>query len=192
MAKYDATYWRRVLGRTEPRALMGSLRRLVENQEQKVTLSLTDSLAERYAFGQELIVEAAALAQRDIPAHILDVEALRIDAPEVARRLRALDPQALAARLDLMNRRAEVVDSWRRIEVAAETLPKFADEAFRRQLPASRPPGPPEIQQGHDCPLFNVALSSAPGGTAHRREFLTSPRHRALLSPSNAHRGALM
>ena len=46
MAKYDATYWRRVLGRAEPRALMGSLRRLVENQEQKVTLSLTDSLAE--------------------------------------------------------------------------------------------------------------------------------------------------
>ncbi|MEE4163299.1 MAG: RES family NAD+ phosphorylase [Woeseiaceae bacterium] len=46
MAKYDETYWRRVLGRAQPRALMGSLRRLVENQEQKVTLSLTDSLAE--------------------------------------------------------------------------------------------------------------------------------------------------
>ena len=46
MAKYDETYWRRVIARVEARSLMGSLRRFVENQEQKVTLRLTDNLAE--------------------------------------------------------------------------------------------------------------------------------------------------
>lgn len=44
--KYDETFWRRVIGRAKPQRLMGTLERLVENQEQKVTLSLTDSLAE--------------------------------------------------------------------------------------------------------------------------------------------------
>ena len=46
MPKYDAAFWRRVLGRARPTVLMGTLNRLVENQEQKVTLALTDSLAE--------------------------------------------------------------------------------------------------------------------------------------------------
>ena len=46
MAKYDETFWRRVSGRAKTGPLMGTLRRIVENQEQKVTLSLTDSLAE--------------------------------------------------------------------------------------------------------------------------------------------------
>ena len=46
MAKYDESFWRRVVARTQAVTLMGSLRRLVENQEQKVTLRLTDSLAE--------------------------------------------------------------------------------------------------------------------------------------------------
>ncbi|MBT8085108.1 MAG: RES family NAD+ phosphorylase [Woeseia sp.] len=46
MAKYDATFWRRVLGGTKPIALMGTLRRIVENQEQKVTVALVDSFAE--------------------------------------------------------------------------------------------------------------------------------------------------
>ena len=46
MARYDETFWRRVVARTKAHTLMGSLRRLVENQEQKVTLRLTDNLAE--------------------------------------------------------------------------------------------------------------------------------------------------
>ena len=46
VAKYDETFWRRVLGHATPGTLMGTLKRIVENQEQKVTLSLTDSLAE--------------------------------------------------------------------------------------------------------------------------------------------------
>ena len=46
MPKYDARFWRRVVGRVEPGRLMGTLKRLVENQQQKVTLSLTDTLAE--------------------------------------------------------------------------------------------------------------------------------------------------
>jgi hypothetical protein len=46
VAKYDATFWRRVIARAEPRTVMGTLKRIVENQEQKVTLGLTDNLAE--------------------------------------------------------------------------------------------------------------------------------------------------
>lgn len=46
MPRYDEPFWRRVVAQTRAGTLMGSLRRLVENQEQKVTLRLTDSLAE--------------------------------------------------------------------------------------------------------------------------------------------------
>jgi len=46
VGKYDETFWRRVLARTTAGQILGTLRRIVENQEQKVTLSLTDSLAE--------------------------------------------------------------------------------------------------------------------------------------------------
>lgn len=46
MAKYDATFWRRVLNNANPGGLMGTLRRMVENQEQKVTVALVDNLAE--------------------------------------------------------------------------------------------------------------------------------------------------
>lgn len=46
MAKYDATFWRRVLSHAKPGGLMGTLRRMVENQEQKVTVALVDTLAE--------------------------------------------------------------------------------------------------------------------------------------------------
>lgn len=46
MARYDESFWRRVIAQTRVVNLMGSLRRLVENQEQKVTLRLTDNLAE--------------------------------------------------------------------------------------------------------------------------------------------------
>ncbi len=57
MAKYDETFWRRVLGRATPGTLMGTLKRIVENQEQKVTLSLTDSLAEHDVL--EALLEAS-------------------------------------------------------------------------------------------------------------------------------------
>lgn len=46
MAKYDATFWRRVLGSARPGELLGTLKRIVENQEQKVTVRLVDSLEE--------------------------------------------------------------------------------------------------------------------------------------------------
>lgn len=46
VAKYDAAFWRETIGSSRHRRLMGTLQRLVENQEQRVTLRLTDSLAE--------------------------------------------------------------------------------------------------------------------------------------------------
>lgn len=46
MGKYDATFWRRVLVRAQPTSLLGTLKRIVENQEQKVTVKLVDSLEE--------------------------------------------------------------------------------------------------------------------------------------------------
>jgi hypothetical protein len=46
VAKYDSTFWRRVLGHTKPSGLSGRLLRIVENQEQKVTVALVDSFAE--------------------------------------------------------------------------------------------------------------------------------------------------
>lgn len=46
MPKYDATFWRRVTARAQASVLMGTLLRFVENQAQKVTLELTDDLAE--------------------------------------------------------------------------------------------------------------------------------------------------
>lgn len=46
MAKYDATFWRRVLAQTRETVLFGTLRRVVENQGQKVTVALVDDFAE--------------------------------------------------------------------------------------------------------------------------------------------------
>lgn len=46
MAKYDAGFWRRVLGQTKPGVLAGTLLRIVENQEQKVTVALVDTFEE--------------------------------------------------------------------------------------------------------------------------------------------------
>ena len=54
MAKYDETFWRRVTAHAGECRLMGTLRRLVENQEQKVTLGLTDNLAEHDALEEML------------------------------------------------------------------------------------------------------------------------------------------
>ena len=66
MPKYDAPFWRRVLGRAKPTVLMGTLNRLVENQEQKVTLALTDSLAEHELL--ESILEDSKPSPGDQPA----------------------------------------------------------------------------------------------------------------------------
>jgi len=46
VAKYDTAFWRRVLTHADPGGLMGTLKRMVENQEQKVTVALVDNLAE--------------------------------------------------------------------------------------------------------------------------------------------------
>jgi len=66
--KYDGPFWRRVLGRARPRVLMGTLRRLVENQEQKATLELTDSLAEHDVLESLLEGSKPAYAGGAIPA----------------------------------------------------------------------------------------------------------------------------
>ncbi|MEM9404008.1 MAG: RES family NAD+ phosphorylase [Pseudomonadota bacterium] len=66
MPKYDAAFWRRVLGRSRATVLMGTLNRLVENQEQKVTLALTDSLAEHELL--ESMLEASKPSPGDHPA----------------------------------------------------------------------------------------------------------------------------
>jgi RES domain len=44
--RYDEAFWEKVIGRSRDRPAMGTLKRLVESQEQKVTLALTDNLAE--------------------------------------------------------------------------------------------------------------------------------------------------
>lgn len=46
MAKYDRASWRRILARSKSTHLTGLLRRMVENQEQKVTVALVNDLAE--------------------------------------------------------------------------------------------------------------------------------------------------
>jgi RES domain len=55
--RYDEAFWDKVLDGTRDRLLMGTLERLVENQEQKVTLSLTDSLEEHDVL--EALLEAS-------------------------------------------------------------------------------------------------------------------------------------
>lgn len=54
MPRYDENTWQRVLSRADVGPLMGTLERLVENQEQKVTLPLTDNLAEHDVLEQML------------------------------------------------------------------------------------------------------------------------------------------
>lgn len=54
MPKYDAAFWRRVVARSKPGPLLGRLSRIVENQQQKVTLSLVDSLEEHDVLEQLL------------------------------------------------------------------------------------------------------------------------------------------
>jgi len=61
VAKYDPTFWRRVLGSAKTTALMGTLQRLVENQEQKVTVALVDN------FDEHDILES--LLEKSKPAH---------------------------------------------------------------------------------------------------------------------------
>lgn len=57
MAKYDGTFWRRVLSHCKPADLIGTLRRIVENQEQKVTVALVDTFAEHEVL-EELLEES--------------------------------------------------------------------------------------------------------------------------------------
>ena len=52
MASYDAVFWRRVIARSGTRPLMGTLYRIVENQEQKVTVPLVDDLDEHEVLEQ--------------------------------------------------------------------------------------------------------------------------------------------
>ena len=53
-ASYDEAFWRRVLARAPVTPLMGTLLRLVENQEQKVTVALVDDLDEHEVLEQLL------------------------------------------------------------------------------------------------------------------------------------------
>ncbi len=46
MASYDEAYWHNLIVTTEPVTVMGKLKRIVENQEQKVTVALVDDLNE--------------------------------------------------------------------------------------------------------------------------------------------------
>ena len=65
MARYDETFWSAVLREASAGRLMGTLRRLVENQEQKVTLGLTDTLAEHDVL--ESLLEASKPAPGEHP-----------------------------------------------------------------------------------------------------------------------------
>lgn len=57
MPRYDEAYWRKVFTGADVGRLMGTLKRLVENQAQKVTLKLTDNLAEHELL--ETLLEAS-------------------------------------------------------------------------------------------------------------------------------------
>lgn len=47
MAKYDERYWQSVVSKARSRTMMGRLKRMVESQEQVVTVKLVDSLEEQ-------------------------------------------------------------------------------------------------------------------------------------------------
>ena len=57
MAKFDAAFWRRTLSRATRESLLGTLIRLVENQQQKVTVALVDDL-EEHGVLEQLLEEA--------------------------------------------------------------------------------------------------------------------------------------
>ncbi|CAN5184824.1 RES family NAD+ phosphorylase [soil metagenome] len=61
MAKYDAAFWRRTLARARRNSLLGTLLRMVENQEQKVTVALVDNLDEHGVLEQLLEASKPAL-----------------------------------------------------------------------------------------------------------------------------------
>jgi len=65
VARYDDAWWRRVASAVEPAVFMGTLSRLVENQEQKVTLALTDTLAEHEVL--EAMLESSKPLPEDLP-----------------------------------------------------------------------------------------------------------------------------
>lgn len=62
MPRYDEAYWRKIFDEAKARRLMGTLKRLVENQAQKVTLRLSDNLAEHELL--EAMLEASKPADR--------------------------------------------------------------------------------------------------------------------------------
>ena len=72
-AKFDTTHWQSIIGRRRQRQLMGTLERLVENQEQKVTLALTDNLAEHDVL--EALLEDSK-PQSDMPPRIARLDYL--------------------------------------------------------------------------------------------------------------------
>ena len=63
-------------------------------------------------------------------------------------------------------------------------------EAIRCKLPTFRPPGSPEVQQGHGRPLFNLELSSNPTRHGTSTEILDVARPPAFIitqeSPSRS------
>lgn len=63
MPRYDDAWWRRVLARTSPGPLIGTLSRIVENQAQKVTLGLVDSLDEHEVL-EDLLESSKPAAER--------------------------------------------------------------------------------------------------------------------------------
>jgi hypothetical protein len=61
--RYDAAFWAGILADAKAGRLMGTLKRIVENQAQKVTLALTDNLAEHE------LLEALLEGSKPVPAH---------------------------------------------------------------------------------------------------------------------------
>lgn len=65
VANYDAAYWSKLAADITPTSLMGSLRRMVENQEQKVTLSLVDDLSEHQVL-EAMLEESKPAVPREL------------------------------------------------------------------------------------------------------------------------------
>ena len=65
MANYNEAYWQRLTKDLEPTTIMGTLTRMVENQEQKVTVALVDDLNEHQLL-ESLLEESKPALPREL------------------------------------------------------------------------------------------------------------------------------
>ena len=65
MASYDEAYWQKLITKTEPVTVMGKLKRIIENQEQKVTVALVDDHEEHQVL-EAMLEESKPAVPREL------------------------------------------------------------------------------------------------------------------------------